>query len=149
MTAVGDTEIEAYCAFVLAGSPPRPARARDARPSLPAPMASWSLIQAAVSILRRDPPQTEGLRAWALRIAAGRGKQVAVVALARRLAGILDALREMAAYCARRLIGRGATTASLCHSEVSVRPPSGRTGSAGLSQRRRQATDRRRPRWSR
>ena len=52
----------------------------------------WLLIQAAVSILRRHPPQAEHLRTWALRIAARRGKQVAVVALARRLAGILYAL---------------------------------------------------------
>lgn len=35
------------------------------------------------------PPQTEALWTWALRIAARRGKHVAVVALARRLAGIL------------------------------------------------------------
>jgi transposase len=52
----------------------------------------WLLIQAAVSILRRRPPQAEALQTWALRIAARRGKQVAVVALARRLAGILYAL---------------------------------------------------------
>ncbi len=52
----------------------------------------WLLIQAAVSILRRHPPQAEALRTWALAIAARRGKQVAVVALARRLAGILFAL---------------------------------------------------------
>ncbi len=52
----------------------------------------WLLIQAAVSILRRHPPLAEELRTWALRIAARRGKQVAVVALARRLAGILYAL---------------------------------------------------------
>jgi transposase len=52
----------------------------------------WLLIQAAVSILRRHPPQAEALRTWTLRIAARRGKQVAVVALARRLAGILYAL---------------------------------------------------------
>jgi hypothetical protein len=52
----------------------------------------WLLIQAAVSILRRRPPQAETLRTWALRLAARRGKQVAVVALARRLAGLLYAL---------------------------------------------------------
>ena len=52
----------------------------------------WLLIQAAVSILRRDLPAAEELRTWALRIAARRGKHVAVVALARRLAGILYAL---------------------------------------------------------
>jgi transposase len=52
----------------------------------------WLLIQAAVSILRRRPPHAEALRLWALHIAARRGKHVAVVALARRLAGILYAL---------------------------------------------------------
>ncbi len=52
----------------------------------------WLLIQAAVSILRRRPPETEALRTWALRIAARRGQHIAVVALARRLAGILYAL---------------------------------------------------------
>ncbi len=52
----------------------------------------WLLIQAAVSILRRRPPQAEALRTWALHIAARRGKAIAVVALARRLAGILYAL---------------------------------------------------------
>ncbi len=52
----------------------------------------WLLVQAALSILRRRPPQAEDLRTWALRIAARRGTQVAVVALARRLAGILYAL---------------------------------------------------------
>ena len=51
----------------------------------------WLLIQVAVSILRRRPPPAEALRTWALRIAARRGTPVAVVALARRLAGILYA----------------------------------------------------------
>ncbi len=52
----------------------------------------WLLIQAAVSILRRRPLQAAALWTWALHIAASRGKHVAVVALARRLAGILYAL---------------------------------------------------------
>jgi transposase len=52
----------------------------------------WLLIQVAVSILRRRPPQAEALHAWALHIAARRGKHIAVVALARRVAGILYAL---------------------------------------------------------
>ena len=56
------------------------------------PRMRWLLIQAAVSILRRRPPQAEALRTWALHIAARRGKAIAVVALARRLAGILYAL---------------------------------------------------------
>ena len=59
----------------------------------------WLLIQAAVSILRRHPPQAEALQTWALRIAARRGTQVAVVALDRRLAGILSAVRRDASVC--------------------------------------------------
>ncbi|OGK77208.1 MAG: hypothetical protein A2X52_02845 [Candidatus Rokubacteria bacterium GWC2_70_16] len=63
----------------------------------------WLLIQAAHSILRRQPPEAEALRTWALRIATRRGKHVAVVALARRLAGILYALlRDGTVYAPRR-----------------------------------------------
>ena len=63
----------------------------------------WLLIQAAVSILRRRPPEAEALRIWALHIAARRGKHVAVVALARRLAGILYALlRDGTVFRSRR-----------------------------------------------
>jgi len=52
----------------------------------------WLLIQAAVSMLRLHDPRTAALRDWAGRIAGRRGKGIAVVALARRLAGILFAL---------------------------------------------------------
>ena len=63
----------------------------------------WLLIQAARSILRCRPPAAEALWIWALRIAARRGKHVAVVALARRLAGILYALlRDGTVYAPRR-----------------------------------------------
>jgi transposase len=63
----------------------------------------WLRIQAAVSSLRRRPPQAEALRTWALHIAARRGKHVAVVALARRLAGILSALlRDGSVFAPRR-----------------------------------------------
>ncbi|MBI2469131.1 MAG: IS110 family transposase [Candidatus Rokubacteria bacterium] len=59
----------------------------------------WLLVQAAVSILRCRHPQTEALRAWATRVAARRGKKIAVVALARRLAGLLYAmLRDGTTY---------------------------------------------------
>jgi transposase len=66
----------------------------------------WLLVQAAVSILRVRHPGTAGLRAWALAITARRGRFIAVVALARRLAGILYAmLRDGTRYepaCASR-----------------------------------------------
>jgi len=62
----------------------------------------WLLIQVAISLLRRRPPAAEALWTWALRIAARRGKHVAVVALARRLAGILYALlRDETVYAPR------------------------------------------------
>ena len=52
------------------------------------------LVQAAwgVLVLRRKDPRTEVLRQWAERIATRRGKRIAVVALARRTAGILYAM---------------------------------------------------------
>jgi hypothetical protein len=69
------------------------------------------LVQAAVSTLRRPDPSTVELRAWATRTAARRGKKVAVVALARRLAGVLFALlRDGATYEPRSLSDRRAAT---------------------------------------
>ena len=52
----------------------------------------WLLVQAAWAILRSQSQQTVPLREWAGRLAQRRGKNVAVVALARRLAGILFAM---------------------------------------------------------
>ena len=52
----------------------------------------WLLVQAALSIRRSRNPRTAALAAWANRIAARRGKKIATVALARRLAGILYAM---------------------------------------------------------
>lgn len=50
------------------------------------------LVEAAWSLLRYERPETAALRAWALAIAARRGKRIAAVALARKLAGILYAM---------------------------------------------------------
>jgi transposase len=52
----------------------------------------WLLVEAAWTILRTRTPATEPLRAWAERIARRRGKPIAVVALARRLARLLYAM---------------------------------------------------------
>jgi transposase len=49
------------------------------------------LVQAAWSILRL-PARTDPLQRWALAVATRRGKRIAIVALARRLAGVLWAL---------------------------------------------------------
>jgi transposase len=54
--------------------------------------ARYLLVEAGWRILRSKGDDTAVLRAWALTIAARRGKRIAVVALARRLAGILYAM---------------------------------------------------------
>ena len=64
----------------------------------------WRLVDAAWQILRSKSPQTLALRTWTVQIAHGRGKRIAVVALARRLAGILYAMwRDDVAYDAHRM----------------------------------------------
>jgi transposase len=87
----------------------------------------WLLIQAAFSILRRRPPHAEELRTWALRIAARRGKQVAVVALARRLAGILYALLRDGSVFEQRVRPPRPTAAAL----VNVSPRRRRSDDVG------------------
>jgi transposase len=72
----------------------------------------WLLVQAAVSILRCRHAQTDALRTWATGIAARRGKKIAVVALARRLAGILYAmLRDGTRYAPGAVSRRAAEAA--------------------------------------
>jgi transposase len=68
------------------------------------PRVRWLLVEAAWRILRLRDADTAPLRAWAERIRTRRGTRVAVVALARRLAGILYVLwRDNAEYCATRV----------------------------------------------
>jgi transposase len=52
----------------------------------------WLLVEAAWGVIRHAHPDTAELRTWATRIAARRGRRIAAVALARRLAGILYAM---------------------------------------------------------
>jgi transposase len=66
--------------------------------------ARWLLVEAAWRILRSRSSETAALRAWALGIAARRGKRIAAVALGRRLAGIVYAMwRDGAPYDAAKL----------------------------------------------
>jgi transposase len=61
----------------------------------------WLLDEAAWRILRSPNPALAGLKAWAQQIAERRGKRIATVALARRIAGILYAMwRDDADYTA-------------------------------------------------
>jgi transposase len=52
----------------------------------------WLLVQAAWAYWRSRASAGTALRAWAVRLAARRGKQRAIVALARRLSGVLYAV---------------------------------------------------------
>jgi transposase len=54
--------------------------------------ARYMLVEAAWTILRRRGSANSALHDWAASIAARRGSRVAVVALARKLAGILYAM---------------------------------------------------------
>ena len=62
----------------------------------------WLLVEAGWRILRSPNPDVAGLKAWGEHVARRRGKRIAVVALARRIAGILYAMwRDGVAYQAR------------------------------------------------
>ena len=64
----------------------------------------YLLVEAAWRIVRSKNEETAALREWALLIAARRGKRIAVVALARRLAGILFAMwRDNSPYESKHL----------------------------------------------
>lgn len=52
----------------------------------------WLLIEAAWSVMRSQNPSTEELRRWTQAIALRRGQRIAIVALGRKMAGILFAM---------------------------------------------------------
>ncbi len=56
------------------------------------PRMRWLLVQAAWAALRSRRADAAGLRAWAAQLAKRRGRRIATVAVARRLAGILFAM---------------------------------------------------------
>jgi transposase len=62
----------------------------------------WLLVEAAWRVLRSPAPSHAALRAWGERVAQRRGRRIAVVAVARRLARILYALwRDAGVYGVR------------------------------------------------
>ena len=67
------------------------------------PRMRWLLVQAAWAALRSRRADAAGLRAWAEQLAKRRGRRIAIVAVARRLAGILFAMwRDDTAFDAGR-----------------------------------------------
>jgi transposase len=72
------------------------------------PQLQSLLVQAAWRVWRASDPRTEAFRLWAQTVARRRGKKVAIVALARRLARTLFAMwRDEADYQPRRIRTRG------------------------------------------
>jgi transposase len=79
------------------------------------------LIQAAWRMSRSSDQRTAALRAWAKAITHRRGKKVAMVALARRLARILFALwRDETEYHAKRVRVTNGTVAALVDGAAAV-----------------------------
>jgi transposase len=70
------------------------------------------LVECAWGILRRQHPATQPLQEWALSIAARRGKRIAAVALARKLATILFAMTQHGRDFEPERLGRGSNMAS-------------------------------------
>jgi transposase len=86
------------------------------------PYVQSLLVQAAWRISRLKDPRTAALCAWAEAIARRRGKKIAMVALARRLARMLFAMwRDEVAYDPARI--RSSQRTSLAARDVGVTRP--------------------------
>ncbi len=82
------------------------------------PWARAALVQAAHVLLSKGP-EDDPLKAWALAVAARRGKMIAVIALARRLTGVLWAMwRKGRSYDPRRLAARSAAGLEIASEET-------------------------------
>ena len=82
------------------------------------------LVQAAWRVWRASNPRTEAFRTWAHAIARRRGKKVAIVALARRLARTLFAMwRDEADYQPQRIRTRGAPFVADATAKTGVSAP--------------------------
>lgn len=88
----GAHQVEAYLGLVPREASSGEKQLRGAITKAGNARMRWLLVEAAWGVLRSARADAAVLQAWALRIAARRGKRVAVVALARRLAGILYAM---------------------------------------------------------
>ena len=92
-------QVQAYLGLVPSEYSSGDRRARGRITKRGDPRMRWLLVETAWRILRSPNPALAGLRTWALAIAARRGRRIATVALARRIAGILYAMwRDDAPY---------------------------------------------------
>jgi transposase len=100
----GPHQVESYLGLVPSESSSAAARRRGHITKAGDGRLRWLLVQAAWTVWRSPRAEAQPLRTWATRIARRRGKAVAVVALARRLAGILFAMwRDETTFESQRL----------------------------------------------
>lgn len=106
----GAHQVESYLGLVPSEDSSADRRRRGAITKAGNPRMRWLLVQAAWAVWHSKHAAAHPLRAWAQRIAHRRGRSVAIVALARRLAGILFAMwRDQSAFDIARL-GRRVTS---------------------------------------
>ena len=105
----GAHHVESYLGLVPSEDSSADARRRGHITKAGNPRMRWLRVQAAWAVSRSKRADALGLRGWAQRIARRRGTSVAIVALARRLAGILFAMwRDGTSFDAAQLGRRGA-----------------------------------------
>jgi transposase len=103
----GAHQVESYLGLVPSEDSSADARRRGHITKAGNPRMRWLLVQAAWAVWHSTQRDAQPLRAWAQRIAHRRGRSVAVVALARRLAGILFAMwRDETPFDGTRLARR-------------------------------------------
>jgi len=85
-------EVMAYLGLVPSEDSSAERRRRGAITKAGNARVRWLLVEAAWGVLRSTRTDTAALKAWGQRLVLRRGKRVAAVALARRLAGILYAM---------------------------------------------------------
>ena len=106
----GAHQVESYLGLVPSEDSSADYRRRGHITKAGDPRMRWLLVQAAWAVWHSKQTDAQPLRAWAQRIAHRRGRSVAVVALARRLAGILFAMwRDETPFEVARLRRRAMT----------------------------------------
>lgn len=100
----GAHQVESYLGLVPSEASSADYRRRGHLTKAGNPRMRWLLVQAAWTVWRSKRAEALVLRGWAQHIARRRGTSVAIVALARRLAGILFAMwRDGTAFDAAQL----------------------------------------------
>jgi transposase len=102
----GPHAVESYLGLVPSESSSADRHHRGGITKAGNPRMRWLLVQAAWAVWHARSAEAAPLREWATRIAQRRGKRVATVALARRVAGILFALWRDETTFDRARLGR-------------------------------------------